>query len=160
MHDPWTRQMNFVKLHRKIHSSFPFLVSSSFSSTSSFSLFSSSGCRMPIKSQNQVKIKQWTQKQRPCQMRLSIKWKGCYRSFLMVCNCKTVWCLELNYWAVGKGRTQKDCSRLCCYLKRDRNKAKRVGLRGVGDGGQTRQRTKMGNPLKVWKKYVVCLLMA
>lgn len=40
------------------------------------SLFTSSGCRMPIKSQNQVKIKQWSQKQRPCQMGLSIKWKG------------------------------------------------------------------------------------
>lgn len=44
----------------------------------------------------------------------------------MVCNCNTLLCLELNYGAVGKGRTQKDYSRLCCYL------GKRVGTKQRG----------------------------
>lgn len=158
MHDPWTRQMNFVKLHSKIHSSFPFLVSSSFSSTSSLSLFSSSGCQMPIKSQNQVKIKQWTQKQRPRLMSWSIKWKGWYCSFLMVCKWNTVWCLELNYGAVGKGRTEKDYSRLAAIWRRGRNKAKRVGLRGTE--GRPGKKRKRAIHWRYEKKYVVCLLMA
>lgn len=158
-HDLWTRQMNFVKLHSKIHSPFPFLVSSSFST--SLPSFSSSGVldanQVPKPSQN----KSMNSKAKTMSDGLSIKWKGWCCSFLMGCNCNTVWCLELNYGGVGKGRTQKDYSIDCAAIwRRGRHKANMGGFERIGDGRQTRQRKKMGNPLKVWGKYVVCLLMA
>lgn len=153
--------MNFVKLHSKIHSPFSFLVSSSFFSTSSLPSFSSSGVldanQVPKPSQNQA----MNSKAKTMSDGLSIKWKGWCCSFLMGCNCNTVWCLELNYGGVGEGRTQKDCSIDCAAIwRRGRHKAKKGGFERIGDGRQIRQRTKMGNPLKVWGKYVVCLLMA
>lgn len=49
----------------------------------------------------------------------------------------------------GKGELKKITADCAAIWGKGRNKAKRVGLGGVGDGGQTRQRTKMGNPLKV-----------
>lgn len=49
----------------------------------------------------------------------------------------------------GKEELKKIAADCAAIWRRGRNKAKRVGLRGVGDGGQTRQRTKIGNPLKI-----------
>lgn len=158
-HDLWTRQMNFVKLHSKIHSPFLFLVLSSFSSTSSLPSFSSSGVldanQVPKPSQNQA----MNSKAKTMSDGLSIKWKGWCCSFLMGCNCSLM--LRAKLWRGGGRENSKDCSIDCAAIwRRGKHKAKKGGFERIGDGRQTRQRTKMGNPLKVWGKYVVCLLMA
>lgn len=94
-------------------------------------------------------------------MSLSLNGKGCCCSFLMVCNGSTAWCFEINYERDKgvKGKTQKDCSTECAVIWQEggiKQRGRGQEEWGCGGGGQTRQRTKMGNPLKVWEK-ICCL---
>lgn len=156
MHGLWTRQMNFVKLQQN-----SFLYSISLFSLILLHLLSSFILKLRVLDANQVSKPSQNQamksKAKIMLDEFVFQWKRWCCSFLMVCNCNTAWCLEINHErGEGVKGKRKDYSTECAAVW-ERGGIKQRGWGGDGgDGGQTRQRTKMGNPLKVWEK-ICCL---
>lgn len=78
------------------------------------------------------------------------QWKRWYRSFLMVCNCNTAWCLKINYeGGRGKGKTQRLQHWVCCC---------REGGIKQGEGGRRADQAKNENGQSIESMRKTCCL--